>query len=211
MMPDANLERNMATTFVRGNSCVGTLRFTGPNNGEAAKNPTVRLLCVPGFSRTGTDNRWPSAPSQLVINQLAVATPRVPPPPPPGVRAPTVAPILDIGAVVTPQNVITLTIPPRAPGAHEDDLKRFFVMAILVTRNADTNGAMGACIARHSLHPAFALFARLVHNELTRRTGRFLGIADGSLQAVKRAWRRLDITATAAIRLVTPALRPEGE
>lgn len=63
---------------------------------------------------------------------------------------------------------------------------------------------VGSALGRRSLHPAFALFARMVACELSRRTGRYLGAADASLASVKRIWRSSEATKTAPIRVLAP-------
>lgn len=73
------------------------------------------------------------------------------------------------------------------------------MLAVLATQ-AEVPMQIADVLIRRSLHPSFAFWARIVQNELTRRTGRFLGVADASLQGLKRSWRRLDVFKMEPIR-----------
>ena len=79
------------------------------------------------------------------------------------------------------------------------------MLAVIATQ-ADVPMQIAHVVGRRSLHPAFALWARLVQHELTRRS-RFLGVADASLQGVKRSWRRLDVSKMEPIRSIA-AIEP---
>ena len=119
MLPSFVVDCVAATVFLRGSACTGTLRFNGFQPGEA--NKAAMLLCTKGLSNTRREihHGWPSLPeATLVINRLNVTVPRPPPPAPvPGPRVSTSAPILNIAAVLRPQNevVVTLGIPATQP------------------------------------------------------------------------------------------------